>query len=282
MDFVKILIVILVALIPALFWLLIFYKKDYKDFESKKIILETFVAGLLIGFPFLFIKYILIKLNLDHIIIFEKSISILIFAILEEIAKLSAAVFVINHHKIKFNQIIDGVMYLIVASLGFSFIENIIYFSSFLNQMHSINEFLNIMTIRSFGVMFAHILFSSLLGLIWAYAYFSKKITPFQKKHILAFEIKDLFNKEILTLHIIRNNILKNQASRRGGHEKKILVFEGICLASFLHIIFNFSTELSILGKNISFILIPFLMIGFFYIKYLFHIKLNKKIIKVI
>ena len=206
--------------------------------------------------------------------------SILLFAIMEEMAKLSASIFVVMRHKLTFNQVIDGVVYAVTAALGFAFVENMIYFYEFLNQADS--PLAMIFLFRSFGTMLAHTLFSAIAGLIWAYAYFSKQISPFSKKHLLAFEIKDLINHEILTLHIIRQNILKARPSRRGGHEKKILVLEGIVLASLLHIIFNLMTELEILGKSLTFLLVPIIMGGLLYVSYLFTKKLNIKILKVV
>ncbi len=98
----------------------------------------------------------------------------------------------------------------------------------------------------------------------------------------LAFELKDFFNHEILSLHIIRNNILKAIPSRRGGHEKKVLVLEGIMLASILHVIFNLTTTFELFGKNMAFLIVPALIGGFLYISYLFTKKLNQKILKVI
>ena len=96
------------------------------------------------------------------------------------------------------------------------------------------------------------------------------------------FEFKDFINRERLTLHIIRQNIVKARPSRRGGHEKKILVLEGIVLASLLHIIFNLMTELEILGKSLTFLLVPIIMGGLLYVSYLFTKKLNIKILKVV
>ena len=130
--------------------------------------------------------------------------------------------------------------------------------------------------------MLAHALFSGTAGLVWAYAYFSKQISPFQKKHLLAFELKDLINHEVLSLHIIRRNILIAHPSRRGGHEKKILVLEGIMLAAILHIIFNLTTTFELFGQNLTFLIIPALMGGFMYVSYLFTKKCNQKILKVV
>lgn len=269
------------AFIPAMGWLVLYYKKDAKDPEPKKAIAQTFLVGIAMVIPFIFLRHVMTWLHLSPFFLSGLSGTI-IFALMEETAKLSAAIFVVTRHRLEFNQLIDGVVYAVTAALGFAFMENLFYLSSFLSgDLHGGN-FIYVVAFRSLGTMLAHTLFSGLAGLIWAYAYFSKQITPFSKKHLLTFELKDLINYEILSLHIIRQNILKARPSRRGGHEKKILVLEGMMLATFLHVIFNLSTTLELFGRNLTFIAVPGIIGGFLYMSYLFTKKLNTKILKVV
>lgn len=269
------------ALFPALCWLSLYYYKDYRDPEPKKIIIQTFLAGALMALPFLLLRFVTQWLNVSSLI-FQGIISVIIFAALEEMAKISASIFVTTRHRLEFNQVIDGVIYAVTAALGFAFVENMIYLAEFLITPSNTESLLYVIAFRSLGTMLAHTLFSAIAGLIWAYAYFSKQIAPFRKKHLLAFELKDFINHEILSLHIIRQNILKAHPSRRGGHEKKVLVLEGIMLATFLHILFNLATTFKLFGQNITFLIVPALMGGFLYISYLFTKKLNTKILKVV
>jgi RsiW-degrading membrane proteinase PrsW (M82 family) len=281
MDISNIVTAFFFAIIPALAWLALYYHKDYKDPEPKKVIIQTFLLGAFVAFPFLGLRYLLPMIGWDSML-FAGITGVIIFAALEEIAKLSASIFVVTHHRHDFNQLIDGVVYAVTAALGFAFVENMIYFTNFLTAGPDASNLLFMTAFRSFGSMLAHTLFSATAGLIWAYAYFSKQISPFQKKHLLAFELGDFINKEILTLHIIRHNILKARPSRRGGHEKKILVLEGIFLATFLHIIFNLTTTFELFGQNLTFLVIPGIIIGFLYVLYLFTKKMNQKILKVV
>ena len=267
------------AILPAVLWLLFYYHKDYKDPEPKSILFQTFLAGALIAIPFLLLRSFL-NVFTELSLIISGITAVLIFAALEEMAKLSAAIFIVSRNRVEFNQIIDGVVYTITAALGFAFVENQIYFYQFLTG--SGDGLLSVFLFRGFGTMLAHTLFSGLAGLIWAYAYFSKQISPFKQKHLLAFELKDFINHEIISLHIIRTNILKARPSRRGGHEKKILVLEGIVAATFLHVIFNLTTTFQAFGQNLTFLLVPALMGGLLYISYLFTKKMNTKILKVI
>ncbi|MBU1018012.1 PrsW family intramembrane metalloprotease [Patescibacteria group bacterium] len=269
------------AFIPAMGWLVLYYRKDAKDPEPKKAIAQTFLVGIAMVIPFIFLRYVIIWLNLSPLFLSGLSGTI-VFALMEEMAKLSAAIFVVSRHRMEFNQLIDGVVYAVTAALGFAFMENLFYLSSFLSSNLYGENFVYVVAFRNLGTMLAHTLFSGLAGLIWAYAYFSKQITPFSKKHLLTFELKDFINREILSLHIIRQNILKARPSRRGGHEKKVLVLEGIILATFLHIIFNMTTSLELFGKNLTFMAVPGIIGGFLYISYLFTKKLNTKILKVV
>lgn len=281
MELGNISIAFLTAIIPALCWLALFYHKDYRDPEPKKVIAQTFLMGMVAGLPFLLLRLLMIRLNIASFL-FGELANVIVFAALEEIAKLSAAIFVVTRHKRDFNQLIDGVVYAIAAALGFAFMENLFYLSSFLAGSAAWADFIDLVAFRSLGTMLAHLLFSGMAGLIWAYAYFSTQIAPFQQKHLLAFELKDFINHEILTLHIIRENILKARPSRRGGHEKKVLVLEGIVLAAFLHIIFNLTTQWQVLGANATFLLVPAIITGFLYVSYLFTKKLNQKMLKVV
>ena len=269
------------ALMPALCWLALYYHKDYRDPEPKKVIIQTFLMGALTALPFLAFRTFLSTFG-AHSLLFTGITSVIVFAAMEEMAKLSASIFIVTRHRLYFNQVIDGVVYAVTAALGFAFVENMIYLINFFSNSANVQDILYVTAFRSFGTMLAHTLFSGLAGLIWAYAYFSKQISPFEQKKLLAFEVRDFINHEILSLHIIRHNILKALPSRRGGHEKKVLVLEGIMLATFLHVIFNLTTTFEVFGKNLTFLIVPGIIGGFLYISYLFTKKLNQRILKVV
>jgi RsiW-degrading membrane proteinase PrsW (M82 family) len=279
MDLSTPIIATLLAVVPAIFWIVFYYKKDYRDPEPMSAIFQTFLAGCVVAIPFLVLKIFLDRIpNLGAALTGVSAV--LLFAALEEMAKLTASIFVVLRHRLDFNQLIDGVVYAVTAAIGFAFVENLFYFIQFLNSGE--DGLLKVFIFRSFGTMLAHTLFSGLAGLIWAYAYFSKQISPFNQKHLLAFELKDFVNREMLTLHIIRKNVLRALASERGGHEKKMLILEGVVAATLLHAIFNVATTFQIFGQSLTFLLVPSIMGGLFYISYLFTKKLNIKILKVV
>ncbi|MBI5421801.1 PrsW family intramembrane metalloprotease [Candidatus Peregrinibacteria bacterium] len=279
MDLSTPIIATLLALLPALGWMVFYYRKDYRDPEPMSVLFRTFLAGCVVAIPFL-----VLKIFLSHIpnlgMAFKGFTAVLLFAALEEMAKLVASIFVVTRHRLDFNQVIDGVVYAVTAAIGFAFVENLYYFIQFLNS--GSEDLLTVFVFRSFGTMVAHTLFSGIAGLIWAYAYFSKQISPFSQKHLLAFELKDFLNREMLSLHILRKNVLRGKPSQRGGHEKKTLVLEGMVAAILLHALFNVSTALKLFGQNLTFLLVPALMAGLFWISYMFTKKMNIQILKVV
>jgi RsiW-degrading membrane proteinase PrsW (M82 family) len=280
MGITNLAIIFFFAFIPAMGWLVLYYLKDDLDPEPKKVVSMAFLFGALAALPFLALRY-LMPILAGNSWVFQGFSLLVIFSLMEEMAKLAAAIHAVRTRPKVFNQIIDGVVYAVSAALGFAFVENMIYFWSFV-QYGASDNLLYVTVFRSFGTMLAHTLFSATAGLISAYAYFSKQISPFHQKHIMAFEVEDFLNREILTLHILRQNVLKGQASRRGGHEKKILVLEGILLATGFHIAFNLTTTFNVFGKSLTFLLVPALMGGFLYVSYLFTKRFNQKILKIV
>ena len=72
-------------------------------------------------------------LNISSLV-FQGIASVIIFAVLEEMAKLSSGIFVVMRHRLDFNQVIDGVVYAVTAALGFAFVENAIYLTEFFGR----------------------------------------------------------------------------------------------------------------------------------------------------
>ena len=67
------------AIIPALCWLYVYYEKDRLDPEPKKIILKTFLVGIAVSFPFIFLRHVMMWINMGPIF-FNENINLIIFA----------------------------------------------------------------------------------------------------------------------------------------------------------------------------------------------------------
>lgn len=274
MSYTELFTTVLITLLPVIGWGFFYYFKDSKDPEPKRIIFSLFLAGGASALPFLFLRVFTASFHQ----ILGGLLSVLVFALMEELVKLAAALLVIQKFKHSFNQVIDGVVYLAVTALGFAFVENLVLFVESPYELFS-GAWLSLYAFRSIGTVFAHTLFSSLTGLILAYSVFSKKITPFHKEHLLAFKLNDFLNLETLSLHILRKNLLIAHPSRRGGHEKKVLVLEGVLFATLLHTLYNLIASNSYLS---TYLLVPLLMGGIAFIFYIYQLKFNRRIFKVV
>lgn len=119
---------LLVALAPVVFLFWYFNHRDKYEPEPKRKILKIFGFGALMVIPAALIETLFINLvgqvtgGLINILI----ISFLIVAPVEEILKYLAVRRWI-YRSLEFNEIMDGIVYTVSASLGFAALENILY-----------------------------------------------------------------------------------------------------------------------------------------------------------
>lgn len=260
---------LLLALIPALLWGLFFYKKNP---ENKKLLLLTFVAGALAVFPILLYKfswqffpwlnafkiadkytYDVISFSSSLILPLSVVLTFMLVGVIEELMKMLSVRIVDND---RFESIDDSMEFFIVAALGFSFTENILYFYNIWISQGATDLILPFLFRSSFST-FAHILFSGLLGYYYGIAHFAKPI--------LQEEIKANRKHWTVWLHKIFN-FRKDKMF----YQEKIL--EGLLLAIGLHAVFNIFLEL-----NLSFMMVPFLLGGYHTLDYLFSKKNSHK-----
>ncbi|PIZ74969.1 hypothetical protein COY05_05355 [Candidatus Peregrinibacteria bacterium CG_4_10_14_0_2_um_filter_38_24] len=259
----------MLALVPVLLWGFIFFRKSP---ERKSLTCLTFFAGALAVFPILIYKFLwqffpwlnafrfaeayrqdfigfsgLIILPLSAIITF------MIVGIIEEIMKFVSVKIVDDN---EFTDIDDSVEFFIIAALGFSFIENILYFYSiWLNQ--GLNHLFMPFLFRSSFSTLAHLIFSGILGYYYGIAHFA---TP-----ILQEEIKENRNHWTKWLHKILS--IRKEKLFYEQH-----IFEGLLVSIGLHAIFNIFLEM-----NLTFLIVPFLLGGYMTLSYLFRKKENHK-----
>jgi RsiW-degrading membrane proteinase PrsW (M82 family) len=119
---------ILVALAPVVFLFWYFNHRDKYEPEPKRKILKIFALGALMVIPAALVETLLINLagkiagGLINILI----VSFLIIAPIEELLKF-AAVRRWIYRSLEFNEVMDGIVYTVSASLGFAALENILY-----------------------------------------------------------------------------------------------------------------------------------------------------------
>jgi len=261
----KLILAAMLALIPALIWGFIFYKKQV---GQKRMMIITFVAGSLFVMPLLLYKYLwqffpwldafqytdkfkddIVGFATFGFIPMDVVLTFMIVGIIEEVAKLWA---VKATDKNKIRSVDDAIEMCIMAALGFAFAENILYFYNIIAS-RGVENLMYPFVFRSLFSTFAHIMFSGIMGYYFGMAILSKNIMeePANRKKwpfIRTFSRMIHFKKEVLF------------------HDEKVA--QGLLIAIVLHAVFNIFLEM-----NWVFLLVPYLTGGYIYLTYL----LNKK-----
>lgn len=156
---------LLIALAPALFLIWYFNHRDKYEPEPKRKILKIFLLGAMMVIPAAIAEPLLINAvgkvvgGLFNIFI----ISFFIIAPIEEILKYFAVRRWI-YRSTEFNEIMDGIVYGVSASLGFATVENVLYVFQF-GMTTGI--------IRAFFAVPAHACFGALMGYYMGLAKFN-------------------------------------------------------------------------------------------------------------
>ncbi len=266
---IQIIVSILLACVPALIWGYIYYKKHP---EKRNTVILTFVVGALAVFPILFYKFLwqffpwinafkladyyqndIIGFSNLMIVPLSVIITFMFVGIIEEIMKM-LSVKVADDDEIK--NVDDAIEFFIIAALGFSFTENILYFYNIWVSQGISNLLLPFMFRSTFST-FAHLMFSGILGYYYGMAHFAKPI--------LQEELKAKRKQWVQKIHNIFH-------FKKEGIFYKEVILEGLLISIGLHAIFNI-----ILEMNLNFLIVPFLVGGYKTLDYLFKKKENHK-----
>lgn len=146
---------LIVAIGPALFWLLYFYRKDKYEPEPLSWIVKIFLLGALITIP------IAIGESIAGIFISEFAIFVIVSPVMEECGKY----FVVKkyvYQSREFNEPVDGIIYAVAAALGFATIENILYIFSI--PLSELSTLFWVVFLRAILSVPGHALFASITG----------------------------------------------------------------------------------------------------------------------
>ena len=152
--------IIILSLLPCLFWLVFFYVQDWYDREPVSLVVTTFLLGIFSTIPALVLNtvgmiFVGVFLGQENFL----ANFVMFFGIVgpvEETVKL-LAVLVFAYKLPEFDEPIDGVIYSAAAALGFAAAENVLYVSQF--------KSLEILTVRGPLANAGHALFSAFWGL---------------------------------------------------------------------------------------------------------------------
>lgn len=265
----RLLATILLALIPAVVWGYIFYKKDPVYRPKAKL---TFILGMFAVVPILLYKWSWQYLPQINVFNYTNNFQADLFNFTPylylPLGTLLAFMFVgvieeyMKHLVVRradqgfFRNIDDAIEFSIISALGFAFIENILYFYYIWTYQGA--EILMVSFVfRAIFSTFAHILFSGIFGYYYGIAYFAEPIWS-EEVRKGRHPVYNFFHK-----------IMHFKSDRVFAREK---ITEGLVLAVLLHGAFNIMLEM-----NLTFFMIPFLVFGYSFLDYLFKRKENLK-----
>jgi RsiW-degrading membrane proteinase PrsW (M82 family) len=167
----NILIIFLIAIAPCAFWLWLIYRWDKYKPEPKRLVIRTFIIGMVIAVPVAFIESILYP-NAPQNTASIQSAAYLAFVVAgftEELAKFLVVRWSV-YKSTHFEEPSDGLIYSAAAALGFASLENLVYALQFGWQ---------VILVRGLLSNLAHVLFSSL----WGYPLALGKLGMIQKRY---------------------------------------------------------------------------------------------------
>lgn len=178
MDY-KIILYIIFGMLPSLFWLFYYLRKDIHP-EPKKMIIKMFLWGAAITIPVFFIQLgMSALLDMANFSFLATSLIywFLVISLTEEIFKfLIVRLKAVNSPNL--DEPTDLVIYMIIAALGFAAVENMLYLFipvSGVSFNTIVNRTLIITLIRFIGATFLHTLCSGFIGYVLALAYCEEK-----------------------------------------------------------------------------------------------------------
>jgi len=114
------LIPILASVLPAILWMILFYRSDRFAPAPMKLVARTFLVGAIVGAAMAFsLKELPFKMTFLTAAVFIAPVS-------EELAKFLCVRWTVYDNP-EFNEPVDGMVYATAAALGFASVENILY-----------------------------------------------------------------------------------------------------------------------------------------------------------
>ena len=117
---------IFLACLPSIIFLFIIYKIDKYNKEPISLLIGLFLMGIVVIIPAIFMERLLLSMNFFQGFIGLAVEAFLIIALTEEFLK-RLAVKLAAYKSKEYDERLDGIIYCVVASLGFATLENIMY-----------------------------------------------------------------------------------------------------------------------------------------------------------
>ncbi len=164
------------GLLPALLWLWFWLREDLHP-EPRRILILTFIAGMMVAIVALFLEQGAHVLITKWFASFPKwlfsTILLFVWAAIEEILKYIAA----RRAALRlpsFDEPVDALIYLITAALGFAALENILFLLKVFG-VHGVLAGLITGNLRFLGATLLHVVCSAIVGASVAFSFFHKE-----------------------------------------------------------------------------------------------------------
>lgn len=159
------------SLLPAMFWLWFWSRRDRFCPEPKMHLFSAFIFGALAAlFTLPAQSFIASIFGLTSVI------AMVLFVSVEEYIKYCCCWYIAMHKNPYYNERIDPIIYMATTALGFSFLENILYFLRYLNDFN-----LDLATIeggkRIVGATILHMVTSAIVGMFLSFVFFKSRLT---------------------------------------------------------------------------------------------------------
>jgi len=183
--------IFLLTFLPGLLILTYFIFSD-RFKEPKKVIITTFILGLVIGYPAGYLNYYIEQIFSNGNIINDALVGgAFAGALVEEILKFLILYFYIFKHK-EFNEPMDAIVYGIVVSLGFALNENYDYVYNFAEQFKATSW--EIALARSYSAIPMHAACGVIMGFYFGQNYFIEQGRSFSLALIVPIIIHGSYN----------------------------------------------------------------------------------------
>ncbi len=120
---------VVLALAPVAFWLWYFQMRDRLHPEPRALVVRVFALGGVIAIPAAFIELAVLAgagLTLHRGSVADALGAAFIIGVVEESLKFAVVVLAV-YRNVEFDEVIDGIIYAVAASLGFAAVENLFY-----------------------------------------------------------------------------------------------------------------------------------------------------------
>lgn len=162
------------AITPGIAIALVFYWVDRHDREPLSMLLKVFIFGALYVFPTILIENFLLFFNIFGGLPAAAYTAFIVAGLTEEYMKRKVVLKYVYNNPV-FNEKLDGIIYCVMAALGFATIENIMYVVFSFSDVESVGYYRAIISVP------AHMLFAVTMGYYLSLAKFAS--SPEEHRH---------------------------------------------------------------------------------------------------